>query len=187
VQSDPIGLSGGNNTYGYVSSSPLQLVDPYGLLEHFMFELNGKAEGSLECACGEKYRAFSGNGAYRNQPDATSVKDNGPLPEGTYYIVDRPRGGPISQAAAFVTGKSKWFALYRDDGSVGDSTSEKGVARSEIRLHPGSRSYGCMTLKDDVDFDHLRNRLLKTSTGTIPGTNIKYYGTVLVYRPSNGW
>jgi len=31
VTSDPIGIDGGNNTYGYVKSSPLMSIDPLGL------------------------------------------------------------------------------------------------------------------------------------------------------------
>jgi RHS repeat-associated protein len=34
VESDPIGMGGGLSTYGYVNESPLELIDPLGLVEH---------------------------------------------------------------------------------------------------------------------------------------------------------
>ena len=65
VESDPIGLRGGVNTYGYVKARPIGLVDPFGLVDWTgsatSFSLISGVGATLtffslesECACGKK-------------------------------------------------------------------------------------------------------------------------------------
>ncbi len=52
------------------------------------FKLNSKEMSSLEIN-GNKYDAFSGMADYRNKSQYICLAKIGPIPIGTYYIVDR--------------------------------------------------------------------------------------------------
>ena len=146
------------------------------------FYLNGEqfTEFFYDCV---PCRAFSGNGAHRNKPSSTAVPNNGAIPLGRYYIVDRESGGSLGPLRDYFSGRDEWFALYRDDGSVDDQTFISGVRRGEFRLHPigpSQTSLGCITLEFKREYDAMRRTLLATSTRSIPRTGITTYGTVQV-------
>ncbi|MCG5078058.1 DUF2778 domain-containing protein [Paraburkholderia tagetis] len=140
------------------------------------------------------FSAFSGNGIYRNRGGCTAIPDNGPIPAGRYWIVDRPIGGIGSQARTWtkdtwntITGlpsdHAEWFALYRDDGRIDDSTWVKGVERGHFRLHPvGGRgiSLGCITLPSHTDFAKIRQALLHTTTILPRNSELRAYGIIEV-------
>ena len=139
------------------------------------------------------FMAFSGNGIYRNKAACRTVKGDGPLPPGKYWIVDRPGGGLKSQINAsardmynhYASGAtfkhSEWFALWRDDWGIDDYTWVESVKRGNFRLHPGVLSEGCITLPHDSDFAMLRNALLRTQKIDVPCMwKLKAYGTVEV-------
>ncbi len=146
------------------------------------FHLNGERfteffYNGVPCA------AFSGNGTHRNQPSSTAEPNNGAIPLGRYYIVDRRSGGTLGPLRDWFTGRDEWFALYRDDGTVDDETFINGVRRGEFRLHsigPARTSLGCITLQYQSQFDAMRRVMLATTTSTIPRTGITTYGTVQV-------
>ena len=122
--------------------------------------------------------AFSGGGKHINNPNSQDVPNLGPIPKGSYYIVDRPKGGTLGFIRGFR--KRNWFALFANDRFVDDHTSVNGVVRSNIRLHPGTISEGCVTCIHERNFNNIRQRLLNSGTNLIPGRNIPYYGTLTV-------
>lgn len=126
------------------------------------------------------FMAFSGNGIYRNNGACGAVKNNGPLPLGKYWIVERGSGGLLSKTKTQIQdtwnrfyhgtafGRDEWFALYKDDLSIDDGTWIEGVYRGLFRLHPGQVSEGCLTLPHNSDYSRIRDALLKTDPVQVP-------------------
>lgn len=129
--------------------------------------------------------AFSGNGPHRNNPDSVGVLNSGPLPLGVYYIVDRESGGMFGAVKDWFRGKDKWFALYRDDGTIDDQTFVHSVSRGLFRLHPigpARRSDGCVTVQNHDEFERVRQALLRHGKSKVSGSGVEAYGTLSVGR-----
>ncbi|WP_429469360.1 DUF2778 domain-containing protein [Paraburkholderia sp. WSM4175] len=145
------------------------------------------------------FNAFSGNHQYRNRGGCTALPNDGPIPAGKYWIVDRPTDGIRSQVTARAkdifnsalgtpSNHNEWFALYRDDGSIDDVTWVNGVQRGQFRLHPvggAGVSLGCITLPSRVDFLRIRTALLHTMTIPARLSGLRAYGTIEVITYGN--
>jgi hypothetical protein len=140
---------------------------------------------------GRSFTAFSGRGVDVDDPTKGADAMRGPLPPGTYYILDRNSAGHLGWLRdafhSYFNGYdvTKWFMLWRDNGNgkVEDSTLFNGVMRGQFRLHPIGPlglSEGCITVMDVNQFDSLRDYLLRSPQAFVPGTSIRYYGTVTV-------
>lgn len=145
------------------------------------------------------FMAFSGNNIYRNRGGCAALLNDGPIPAGKYWIVDRPTGGLRSQAQAWAkdtinsvfgtpSHRDEWFALYRDDGKIDDYTWINGVERGQFRLHPvGGRgvSLGCITLASYADFQAIRRALLHTTAIPAGNSGLKAFGWIEVATYGN--
>ncbi|WP_244099196.1 DUF2778 domain-containing protein [Burkholderia ambifaria] len=129
---------------------------------------------------GRAFPAFSGAGPHANKRTFMCVPDLGPLPVGTYYIVDRKSGGWLGALRDSVTDNPEWFALYADDGRVDDETFCDGVKRGQFRLHAGSISKGCITIATQADFNVIKGMLRGKNEYFISGQKIRHYGKVIV-------
>lgn len=137
-------------------------------------------EASLAIA-GFSFPAFSGDGLFRNRRTHMCLPNQGPIPVGTYFILDRQSGGHLGEIHRLI--KGDWFALFADDRVIDDERYCAGLLRGQFRLHakgPRGLSQGCITLDRQYDFDLLCQVLKMTEVQNIPGTTYKAYGRIRV-------
>ncbi|QUP52735.1 DUF2778 domain-containing protein [Ralstonia syzygii] len=146
------------------------------------FELNDQPMSALKIgAC--SFPAFSGLGSSVNQRSAMCASNLGPIPLGTYFILDRQTGGRLGPLLDRLKGRQDWLALYADDGRIDDETFCNRVRRGHFRLHPSGRlgiSEGCIVMQSQADFHRLRAMLNCHRPALIPNLGISAYGSVVV-------
>jgi len=141
------------------------------------FELNGKPMSSLHCGA-VSFPAFSELGAHTNRREYACHANVGPIPPGTYYILDRQSGGLLGPLRDMFNDRRDWFALYAIDEKIDDITYCNKVKRGSFRLHPKGPlgiSEGCITIESHSDFQRLRAMLKGSAQAEIPGTSLKVF------------
>lgn len=146
------------------------------------FELNNKPMSSFKIGA-SSFPAFSGLGQHVNRRISACVPNQGPIPPGEYFILNRESGGRLGWLRDLFNDKSEWFALYADDGKIDDETWCEKVKRGEFRLHPKGRlgvSQGCIVIDRHNDFQLISSILRNGESKLIAETEIRAWGKVSV-------
>ena len=163
---DPLGYPDGWNNLAYCGNR--LAIDKLGLLVTATFSITRKSLTIRDNTTGISYTvsAISGNSTLADQWNA----DIGPLPIGTYAIIENRR--------------NNWWELWYKDGTWDDiATGTSGVTRTQFRLHAGSRSRGCITMTPGSTANNIIAMLQATVTTLLQeagGPLKKFYGSLKV-------
>lgn len=187
---DPIEEEGGINLYQFAKNNPINFYDKLGLLVEAVLDPVNHTITVTDKDTGKSITVQTFTGGHTTAKceiisPGTDPKE-WPAPGGKYVIVDNPNPRK---------GTEEWFGLFRIDKRMDDYFDQNGIERSGVRLHPGSMSFGCVTVtkcQDDGEkkWKELRDLIKNTKTEKInfragphwwnPTQTTTKYGTITI-------
>lgn len=159
VESDPLGISDGPSTYGYVQSNSLMGIDPFGLTS-LWFNARTKTL-TVVPTVGPMYRITGSSGRQDCDRCTSKDRDKGPIPSGNYRLYSRELTDPNAVGDLvrnFAPGGGDWgdwrVPLWPEPGT-------ETFGRDKFFLHGGSLpgSAGCIDIGGGLFGGSQSNRL----------------------------